>query len=262
MPSNTIPTLKEIEDLALKAGKIAIEYFRHRNKMHVANKFNDSDLVTIADKACDSYIREYITAHYPHHSILSEELGSTVGTEGWRWVIDPIDGTTNFYSGIPFWAISIGLELNGIKQFGAVYMPATKELFSAQKGLGAHLNGEPIHVSSETELSRCVISTGFPIDKNINPDNNLDNFSAIMPRVRGIRRLGSSASDLCYVAAGFLDAYWELNLHEWDVNAASLIVEEAGGKVIRFRKDRGVSLLAGNQDICSELLGYIHNKTL
>lgn len=260
--SNTIPTLHEIRELALEAGKIALEYFRHKDKMHIANKVNDSDIVTAADKACDTYIREYITTHYPHHSILSEELGETDGSDGWRWVVDPIDGTTNFYAGIPFWAVSIGLELNGTKQFGVVYMPATDEMFYAQKGLGAYLNGEPIHVSSETKLSRSVVSTGFPIDKDTNPDNNLDNFAAIMPRVRDMRRLGSSASDTCYTAAGFLDAYWELNLHEWDINAASLIMEEAGGKIIRFRDDRGISILCGNESLCNEMLSHLNNKII
>lgn len=262
MPLKTFPTLNEIQELAREAGKIALSYFRHRDKMHVANKVNDSDIVTAADRACDTLIRDYITTHYPHHSILSEELGTLEGSEGWRWVIDPIDGTTNFYSGIPFWAISIGVELNGVTQFGVVYMPYTDELFSAQKGLGATLNGNPIHVSTETKLSKCVVSTGFPIDKGTNPDNNLDNFSGIMPLVRDMRRLGSSASDTCYVAAGFLDAYWELDLHEWDIKAASFIVEEAGGKAIRFRDDRGVSILCGNETVCNQLLPYLHNKTI
>lgn len=254
------PTIEEIKKLARGAGEIALRYFRHKSMMHVANKFNDSDIVTAADKASDAYIREYISSHYPHHSILSEETGESVGDEGWRWVIDPIDGTTNFYSGIPFWAISIGLELNGVQEMGVVYMPYTDEMFSARRGKGAYLNDRRINVSEETKLSRCVVSTGFPVDKDTNPDNNLDNFAEIMPLVRDIRRLGSSASDTCYVAAGFQNAYWELNLHEWDINAATLIVKEAGGEVVRFRHDRGISILCGNKTICDEILSHLHHN--
>lgn len=246
--------LDDVVDCARRAGDVAMHYFRGRHKLEMHNKLNDSDIVTNADTECEDLIKEFIRHNYPDHAILSEESGETAGTSGYRWVIDPIDGTTNFYAGLPLWAISIGVEYDGQTLVGAVYMPATGELFYASRGEGAYLNGRQIHVSDQTELSRSVFSTGFPVDKNVNPDNNLDNLAVIMPRVRDIRRLGAATTDMCYVAAGFLQGYWELNLHEWDVNAATLIVEEAGGVCTRFREDRGVSMLCGPKPIHDQLL--------
>ncbi len=246
--------LDDVVDCARCAGAVAMSYFRGRHEMDMHNKLNDSDIVTTADTECESVIKAFICRNYPDHSILSEESGETVGTADYRWVIDPIDGTTNFFAGLPLWGISIGVEHQGRTEFGAVYMPATDELFYASRGAGAYLNGKRLRVSSQTKLSRSVLSTGFPVDKDVNPDNNLDNMAKILPLVRDIRRLGAATADMCYVAAGFLDGYWELNLHEWDVNAASLIVEEAGGKCTRFRNDRGISLLCAPESIHDQLL--------
>lgn len=248
------PELTEVIACARQAGEIAMQYFRSGHRIEMHNKLNDSDIVTVADKKCESFIKDFIRKNYPGHSILSEESGETCGDTQYRWVIDPIDGTTNFYSGIPLWGISIGVEIEGSTELGVVYLPATDELFYAQRGHGAYLNGRHIHVSTETKLSRAVISTGFPVDKNVNPDNNLDNLAAILPLVRDIRRLGAATADICYVAAGFLGGYWELNLHEWDVNAALLILSEAGGKSTRFREDRGISIVCGNSIIHDQLL--------
>lgn len=237
-----------------------MKYFRSGNDIGMHNKLNDSDIVTIADKESERIIKDFIRTNFPDHAILSEESGETDGTTSYRWVIDPVDGTTNFFAGIPFWAISIGVEYRDRTEIGVVYLPATGELFHAVRGKGAFLNGKPIRVSAETHLSRSVISTGFPVDKDTNPDNNLDNLAAIMPLVRDMRRLGSAASDMCYVAAGFLNGYWELNLHEWDVNAATLIVEEAGGICTRFRPDRGISLLCAPPAIHDQLLPILHTS--
>lgn len=237
-----------------------MKYFRSGNDIGMHNKLNDSDIVTIADKESERIIKDFIRTNFPDHAILSEESGETDGTASYRWVIDPVDGTTNFFAGIPFWAISIGVEYRGRTEIGVVYLPSTGELFHAVRGKGAFLNGKPIHVSTETHLSRSVISTGFPVDKDTNPDNNLDNVAAIMPLVRDMRRLGSAASDMCYVAAGFLNGYWELNLHEWDVNAATLIVEEAGGICTRFRPNRGISLLCAPPAIHDQLLPLLHTR--
>lgn len=252
------PTLDNIIECARNAGKIAMKYFRHNDRMEMHNKLNDSDIVTTADKECELYITDFIKSHYPTHSILSEESGETDGPDKCRWVIDPIDGTTNFFSGIPLWAISIGVERNGETVIGVVYLPATDELFYAEKGKGAFLNGKKIHVSTQSKLSRSVISTGFPVDKDSNPDNNLDNLAAILPRVRDIRRLGAATADICYTAAGFLGGYWELNLHEWDVNAGLLILTEAGGKYTRFRDDRNVSIVCGTSEIHDQLLSLLN----
>lgn len=243
----------EIISIARQAGDIAMRYFRDNQKMQIANKLNDSDIVTNADKECENFIKDYIHTHYPDHAILSEESGETDGSADWRWVIDPIDGTSNFYAGIPLWAISIGVEHHGERVYGVVYLPATQEMFHAVKGEGAFLNGAPIHVSTEEKLSRSLISTGFPVDKDTNPDNNMDNLARVLPKVRDIRRLGSAAADICYVAAGFLNGYWEMNLHEWDVNAGLLILAEAGGKCSHFRDDRNISIVCGSPAIHDQL---------
>ncbi len=172
-------------------------------------------------------------------------------------MIDPLDGTTNFSQGLPLFCVSIGIEHNGETVAGVVYAPYMDELFHAVKGEGAMLNGNPIKVSGKTRLDHSVVSTGFPVDKDVNPDNNLDNVARVMPCVRGLRRLGSAAVDICYCAAGFLDGYWEMNLHEWDVNAALLILAEAGGKAESFRDDRNVSIVAGTPEIQRQLMAKI-----
>lgn len=258
--NNALPTLDEVIACARKAGEIALRYFRHNDMLEMHNKLNDSDIVTTADKECETAITDYIKSNYPDHAILSEESGEKQGSAGCRWVIDPIDGTTNFFSGIPLWAISIGVEHHGETIIGVVYLPATGELFYAEKGKGAYLNGAPIHVSDQTALSRSVIATGFPVDKDTNPDNNLDNLSTVLPLVRDIRRLGAATADLCYTAAGFLGGYWELNLHEWDVNAGILILTEAGGCCTRFRHDRGVSIACGSPAIHDRLLTLLNTS--
>lgn len=254
----SFPTLDEVIDCARKAGEIAMRYFRHNELIDMHNKLNDSDIVTSADKECESCIISFIKSRYPDHAILSEESGEDIGSSECRWVIDPIDGTSNFFSGIPLWGISIGVERKGHTEIGVVYLPATEEMFYAERGKGAFLNGSPIHVTSQTRLSRVLVATGFPVDRDTNPDNNLDNFSAILPLVRDVRRLGAASADLCYTAAGFLGGYWEMNLHEWDVNAGILILTEAGGKCTRFRHDRGVSVVTGAPAIHDLLLPLLN----
>ena len=167
----------------------------------------------------------------------------------YRWVIDPLDGTTNYSQGLPMFSVSIGIEHCGETVIGVVFAPYLNELFHAVKGEGAFLNGNPVKVSGKSALGHSVVATGFPVDKDTNPDNNLDNVARIMPKVRGLRRLGSAAMDLCYTAAGFLDGYWEMNLHRWDVSAGLLILEEAGGRFSHFRDDRNVSIVAGTPAI-------------
>lgn len=253
-----LPRIDEVISLARKAGETALRYFRDHSSLTVSNKLNDSDIVTSADKESEAIVSGFIRSHYPDHSILSEESGGTEGTAGVRWVVDPIDGTTNFFAGIPFWAVSIGIERDGIREMGVVYAPATGELFHAVRGEGAFLNGRPIQAASQTVLSRAVVSTGFPVDKDVNPDNNLDNVARILPHIRDLRRLGAAAVDICYVAAGILDAYWELNLHEWDVHAATLILEEASGETTRFREDRGISALFSSKPLHAPLLALLN----
>lgn len=239
-------------DIARNAGRAIRPYFRS-DRLDIHSKLNEADIVTAADKASEAIIVKSIKHLYPSHSILSEEMGAENHDGEYRWIIDPLDGTTNFSAGIPIFAVSIGIEHNGVPVVGVVYDPVLDELFTAVKGQGAFLNGAPIHVKENNRLDRAVVSTGFPVDKNVNPDNNLDNVSRVLPLVRGMRRLGSAAMDICYVAAGFTDAYWEMNLHDWDVAAALLILDEAGGESYRFRDNRNVSVIASNKKLMPQL---------
>ncbi|MCM1503988.1 MAG: inositol monophosphatase [Muribaculum sp.] len=244
---------------AREAGAVHRRYFRG-NELHIKAKLNDSDIVTAADKAAEKLLIDHIRETYPDHSILSEESGEQDHAPEFRWVIDPLDGTTNFSQGLPMFCVSIGLEHNGDTVLGVVYAAYLDELFHAVKGEGAYLNGQPIKSSSKTDMGRCVVATGFPVDKDVNPDNNMDNVGRVLPHVRGMRRLGSAAMDLCYVAAGFLDGYWELNLHEWDVSAGLLIVSEAGARYTHFRSDRNISVVASAPGIHDELLSMLSHE--
>ena len=240
--------------MAREAGEVQLKLFRSQ-ELEIATKQNDFDVVTAADKASEKIIVESINSLYPDHSILTEESGfSSHGNNEWEWVIDPLDGTTNYSSGLPWFNVSIGVKHKGKAVVGVVYAARLGELFCATLGGGASLNGSPIAPSGTPLLSKAVVATGFPYDKATNPDNNLDNFMRIMPIVRGLRRLGSAALDICYVASGFLDAYWEMNLNEWDVCAAMLIAHEAGAYAERFRPDRNWSILAANQALAPALL--------
>lgn len=242
-------------DLAHEAGKVQLHYFRSAN-FDVATKMNnDFDVVTSADKASEAAIKHGIASRFPDHAVLSEESGlDEHGGSDWEWVVDPLDGTTNFSAGLPFFNVSIGVRYRGETVVGVVFAPRLGELFTAVKDGGAYLNGDRIFTpSGDKPLSRAVVSTGFPYDKAENPDNNLDNVERVLTRVRGLRRLGSAALDLSYVAAGFLDGYWELNLHEWDVCAGELIAREAGAVVERFRPDRGISVAAAAPGIEPQL---------
>lgn len=239
-------------DIARNAGRIIRPYFRS-DRLDIHAKLNQADIVTAADKASEAYIVKSIRHLYPSHSILSEEMGAEDHETDYRWIIDPLDGTTNFSAGLPIFAVSIGIEYRGEPVVGVVYAPVLDELFTAVRGNGAFLNGTPVRVKETESLEQAVISTGFPVDKKVNPDNNLDNTARVMPLVRGIRRLGSAAMDVCYVAAGFLDGYWEMNLHDWDVAAAKLILSEAGGEIFSFRDNRNVSLIASGHALMPQL---------
>ena len=247
--------------MARRAGEVQLQFFRS-NEVEIATKQNDFDVVTAADKASEKIIVESINNLYPDHSILTEESGfSSHGNNEWEWVIDPLDGTTNYSSGVPWFNVSIGVKHQGKAVVGVVYAARLGELFCATLGGGASLNGSPIAPSGTPLLSKAVVATGFPYDKATNPDNNLDNFMRIMPIVRGLRRLGSAALDICYVASGFLDAYWEMNLNEWDVCAAMLIAHEAGAYAERFRPDRNWSVLACNPHLKSQLLELLSTSS-
>ena len=248
--------------LAKGAGEIQLAYFRG-NDLGIETKSNAYDVVTRADKESEAYIVQAILGRYPGHGILGEE-GGVMGTAGsdYRWVIDPLDGTTNYSQGLPIFSVSIALQHQGETVVGVVYAPYLGELFWASREGGAWMKcgdgaAKRLRVSEKRTLATSVLATGFPYDKDVNPDNNSDNVARIVPYVRDIRRLGSAAYDLSCIAAGLLDGYWELDLHEWDVCAANLIVREAGGVVCDFRRNRGVSQAAGNEALVGEMLKYI-----
>lgn len=251
--------LADARQWALAAGEIQLGYFRS-DRLDIRAKLNDSDVVTAADKAAERLIIDSIHAKYPTHSILSEESGADSHDSPYRWIIDPLDGTTNFSAGLPLFSVSIGLEYRGEMLLGVVYAPYLREMFHAVKGCGAYLNDTPIHPSSTDRLSHAVVATGFPVDKDTTPDCNLDNVARVLPLVRGMRRLGSAAIDLCYVAAGYLDAYWELNLHAWDVAAGSIIIAEAGARLTHFRHDRNLSVMASNPALHQAILPLLSSE--
>lgn len=241
---------------ARETGKIHLAYFRGQN-LDIRTKSNVYDVVTRADKESEAFLIREIKTAFPDHAVLGEESGEHAGTGGYRWVIDPLDGTNNYSQGLPVFTVSIGLQYQGETVLGVVYAPYFDELYTAMKGKGAFLNGKAIQVSRKGDLEHSVLGTGFPYDKDVNPDNNAANLAAILPHLRGIRRMGSAAYDLCCTAAGWLDGYWELGLNLWDMCAGALIVEEAGGMVRRFRENRGISIIAGNAEIVQKINGII-----
>ena len=249
---NLDETLKLAIAWAHEVGKIQMRYFRGNN-LDIHTKSNVYDVVTRADQESEAFLIQEINRHFPDHAILGEESGAHEGSADYRWVIDPLDGTNNFSQGLPIFTVSIGLQKGTETLLGVVYAPYLDELYVGVKGEGAWLNGKLLRVARKNDLAHSVLCTGFPYDKDVNPDNNAANLAAILPYIRGVRRQGSAAYDLCCVAAGWLDGYWELALNLWDICAAALIVEEAGGIVERFRENRGLSIVAGNAVIVEKI---------
>jgi len=223
----------------------------------IATKSSAIDLVTEVDRKSEAILINRIRENFPEHNILSEEAGLKDQSSRYCWVIDPLDGTTNYAQGLPIFAVSIALQYQNKTLLGLVYAPVLKQMFWAVKGQGAFLNGERLAVGPKSELLESVLATGFPYDRAVHPDNNVNYFSYLLTKVRAIRCMGSAAYDLANVAAGNLDGYWELNLSPWDVAAGALLVEEAGGRVIYLTEKRGVSLVAGNAAICTRLLNEL-----
>ncbi len=219
---------KFIEATALEAGALLKDRIDHRHTIHYKGEIN---LVTEADQLSEALIVERIRASFPDHGILAEESPEMSKSSGIRWIIDPLDGTTNYAHGYPVFCVSIALEMEGEIRLGAVYNPMLDELFIAQKGAGGFLNGRPLKVSQTAELSRSLLATGFPYDIRENRDNNMNYFEAMALNAQAVRRAGSAALDLAYVAAGRFDGFWELKLMPWDMAAGVLLVEEAGGVV-------------------------------
>jgi myo-inositol-1(or 4)-monophosphatase len=192
------------------------------------------NIVTDVDLASEQLIRDAIATHYPRHQVLAEEGGLADNTSEYRWVVDPLDGTTNFAHGYPVFCVSIALEYQGESVLGVVYDPMRDELFAAERGGGAALNNLPIHVSGTGDLMQSLLSTGFPYDIKTSTLTNLDHWANFAMNAQALRRDGAAALDLCYVACGRYDGFWELNLSPWDTAAGALIVTEAGGRVTDF----------------------------
>ena len=208
-----------------------------RERLHTAFEVSHKgaiNLVTEVDLAAEEIIVAGIHKAFPTHAILAEENHDDVTDAAVKWVIDPLDGTTNFAHGYPFFSVSIGLEISGEVEWGAVFDPVRNDLYTARRGQGAFCNGGQLQVSDVASLGAGLLATGFPYDIRTSSQNNLDNFCAFAVHAQGIRRSGSAAIDLCHVAAGHLDGFWELKLNPWDCAAGYLIVREAGGMVTNF----------------------------
>jgi myo-inositol-1(or 4)-monophosphatase len=220
-----------IAAIARETGALLMDYFHQHVKVEYKG---EADLVTIADRKSEALIRERIRAKFPGHDVLGEEEGLRDTGSEYRWYVDPLDGTTNFAHGFPVFCVSMALQYKNSMIAGVCFDPTRNELFAAEKDKGAYLNNEPIHVSKTIRLSESLVGTGFPSHKR-HKNPNIHFYHQITLRTHGVRRAGSAALDLCYVASGRLDGFWEFNLNPWDTAAGVLIVEEAGGRVSDFK---------------------------
>ncbi|MCK4557435.1 MAG: inositol monophosphatase [Candidatus Aminicenantes bacterium] len=246
-------TIQAAREAALKAGRMLRENIGKSSEIFYKGTV---DLVTNFDTQAQRVIFDHLSSCFPDHDYLAEEgLNQNKGAE-FRWIIDPLDGTTNYAHHFPVFTVSIALEREGEIVLGLIYDPMREEMFSAVKGEGAFLNGEEIRVSAVDDLNKSLLATGFPYDIRASKVNNITHFNNLLTRVQGIRRCGSAAMDLCYVASGRFDGFWELKLSTWDIAAGALIVQEAGGLISDFQNGEftiyGAEILASN--------GLIHQQ--
>ncbi len=251
-----------LEEITREAGSILLENFRKPQSIEYKGAVN---LVTAVDHASEDLILQRLNESFPDDDVLTEEREQEPRKSENLWIIDPLDATNNYVHGFPMFCVSIAFEQRGRMKLGAIFDPLREEFFLAEKEQGSSLNGKTIRVSDTTELDRSLIATGFPYDKRESPVNNLDHFQRFALRVQGIRRAGSAALDLAYVAAGRLDGYWELKLSPWDVAAGTLLVLEAGGRVTDFSwgDDYVYSgeVVASNGRIQSEMLSTLAERS-
>jgi len=250
---------------ARRAGELMIRQLNHLESLQVTEK-SRNEFVTQVDHLAEAAIIEVIRDHYPEHAILAEESGSQ-GDHEYQWIIDPLDGTTNYIHGFPVFSVSIAVAQNGELQHGVVYDPLRQEIFSATRGQGAQLDGRKIRVSKRTALQQSLIATGFPYRMNLEHiDRYLGMLRAVMLESAGVRRPGSAALDLCYVAAGRVDAFWEIGLSKWDIAAGALIIREAGGRISDFRGSDNYlvsgNVVAGNPKVYAALSKLLSTLTV
>jgi len=229
MGRNREDYLSPMQELAREAGSLLMSYF---GRVSIEYK-GDVDLVTQADRSAEKMIVERIRKQWPEHDLIGEEGSRRETGNDFRWYIDPLDGTTNFAHGYPVFCVSLALEYRGERIAGVIFDPTRDEMFAAEKGSGALLNGKPARVSSTPRLKESLVATGFPSHKR-HKNPNINFYHQITLRSHGVRRAGSAALDLCYTACGRFDAYWEFNLNPWDTAAGVLLVQEAGGRVTNF----------------------------
>jgi len=232
-------SMERIREVALQAVKAAGVLLKQRfGEEQIIHFKGEIDIVTEMDQKSEALIRETILREFPDHSILGEEKGWHEGRAQYRWIIDPLDGTTNYAHGFPFFAVAVAVEKGGEIIYGIVYDPLREELFEAERGGGAFLNGRRIHVSDVKELTKALLATGFPYDIRKGGEDNIVHFVNFLKVAQAVRRPGSACLDLCYVANGRFDGFWEPKLHPWDMAAGSVIVQEAGGTITDFRGGR------------------------
>ena len=260
MAPNPLFLTTAIEAVVL-AGDMQMAQFGRHFQIDMKGKI---DLVTEVDIAVERAFRALIEERFPDHQILAEEMGGAAASPpGPCWVFDPIDGTTNFAHGLPIFCASLALEIDGVPEVAAVYDPNRKELFTAERGGGAFLNGVPLHVSSAARLVDAMLVTGFPYDIHTRVEEIVGLFAAFVGQARAVRRLGSAAIDLCYVAAGRMDGFWETDLKPWDIAGGGLIVAEAGGRITNTDgqpfTSRGGHVLATNGHLHETMLDTIRS---
>ncbi len=228
MTNGSQPTLNQVIAWAKHAGAIARDGFQGEHDIAFKGR---TDLVTEVDFMCEKYLVDSIRSAFPAHSILTEEAGAVNGENTDRWYIDPLDGTVNYSRRIPFYVVSIAWESGGVLQLGVVYDPTHDECFAAERGKGAWLNGKPLRVNAVSDIEKTLHTTAFARQDDDKFERNLRNFAHLSRYSLGVRRMGCAALEMCYVAYGRVDAYWEQGINAWDIAAAALIVEEAGGVV-------------------------------
>jgi myo-inositol-1(or 4)-monophosphatase len=249
-------------EIVLRAGDIQL---RGQASGFRIDKKGAIDLVTEVDLECERMCRDILGERFPDHAILAEEFGGTsLATPAkYRWIFDPVDGTTNYAHGLPIFCASLGLEIDGERAVAAIYDPSRKELFTAERGQGAFLNGRRLQVSDTQVLLDALLVTGFPYDMHKQTGDLIELFGHFLKSARAVRRLGSAALDLCYVAAGRFDAFWEQHLKPWDVAAGALIVEEAGGRITGMNGEpfdpAAAHLVASNGQLHDHMLAAIRS---